>query len=346
MDQVSIDGVGGTQAPASSSDATSGPSSAARGPRKSWTRLAGPYAVPAVLVVLIIVFSIAMPSTFLTGTTWRGMAQSQSVLLVLALAVTLPLRNGDFDLSIGAVAALSSSVTAIMATTFGWNPIAAVAVGLLCSLLVGIVNCFGVLIVGIDAFIATLATMTVVTGITFLITHTTVVIGIPDALVSISRTQILGLPSSVYYGWGIAIVLWVVYQYTPYGRFSLFVRGNPHAAKLIGIRVDRVRALAFIWCSILSGVAGVIVLGIVGAGDPGIGSQFLLQPYAAAFLGATAIQLGRFNVVGTIFGLYRIVVGVTGLQLLGASGPISQVFYGTVLFVSVGLAKFAERRAS
>lgn len=313
--------------------------------RRPWGAIAAPYAVPAVLLLLIVIFSVAMPSTFLSATTWRGMIQSQSVLLVLALAVTLPLRNGDFDLSIGAVAALSSSVTALLATNLGWSPIAAIAVALLCSVAVGLVNCFGVLVLGIDAFIATLATMTIVTGLTFLMTHTTVVIGIPDALVSISRTQILGLPSSVYYGWGIAIVLWFVYQYTPYGRFSLFVRGNPHAAKLIGIRVNRVRALAFIWCSILSGVAGVIVLGIVGAGDPGIGSQFLLQPYAAAFLGATAIQLGRFNVVGTIFGLYLIVVGVTGLQLLGASSEISQVFYGTVLFVAVGLAKFAERRA-
>jgi ribose transport system permease protein len=70
-----------------------------------------------------------------------------------------------------------------------------------------------------------------------------------------------------------------------------------------------------------------------------------LQPYAAAFLGATAIQLGRFNVVGTVVGLYLIVVGVTGLELLGASTWISEVFYGGALLIAVGLSRLAAKRS-
>jgi ribose transport system permease protein len=301
-------------------------------------------AVPACLGILIVSFSIALPTTFLTTANWRGMIVSQAVLIILALAVTLPLRAGDFDLSIGAVAALSSVVTAITATHWHWNPAVAVLAGLGVALLVGIVNAIAVLVAGIDAFIATLGTMTVITGLTLMFANTSVIINIPQPLITLSRKDILGLPASAFYGWILAAVLWYIYEFTPYGRRSLFVRGNQQAARLAGIQVNRVRALAFIWCSVISGVGGIVLLGTIGAGDPGIGSQYLLQPYAAAFLGATAIQMGRFNVLGTIFGLYLIVVGVTGLQLLGASTEISQVFYGSVLLVAVGLSRLAARR--
>jgi ribose transport system permease protein len=311
-----------------------------RGP----SRLAAEWAVPACLLLLVLIFSIAIPDTFMTSANWRGMIQSQAVLVILALAVTLPLRSGDFDLSIGAVAALSSCVAGIAAVKWGWNPALAVLLGLLAATAVGVVNSIAVLAVRIDAFIATLGTMTIVTGLTLLMTNTTVIVGVPESIVDLSRRDIIGLPMSAFYGWILAAVLWFIYELRPYGRFSLFVRGNEQAARLAGIHVDRIRAMAFVWCSLLSGVAGIVLLGTIGAADPGVGSEYLLQPYAAAFLGATAIQIGRFNVLGTVFGLYLIVVGVTGLQLLGASTQISQVFYGSVLLIAVGLSKVVDRR--
>jgi ribose transport system permease protein len=97
--------------------------------------------------------------------------------------------------------------------------------------------------------------------------------------------------------------------------------------------------------ALLSGLAGIVLVGTIGAVDPTVGQEYLLQPYAAAFLGATAIQIGRFNVVGTVAGLYLIVVGVTGLELLGASPWISEVFYGGALIIAVGLSRIAARRS-
>jgi ribose transport system permease protein len=320
-------------------------------PRKGLARwssrtAAAPLAVPACVVLLILIFWVALPGTFMTSTNWRTMIQSQAVLVILALAVTLPLRSGDFDLSIGAVAALSSCVTGLVATKWGWSITPAVLAGLGAALVVGLVNCIAVLVVGIDAFIATLGTMTIVTGLTLWMSNDSVIIGIPQSMVTLSEANLFGLPLCAFYGWALAAVMWFVYEFTPYGKFSLFVRGNQQAARLAGIRVDRIRGLAFLWCSLISGMAGIVLLGTVGAADPSAGSSYLLQPYAAAFLGATAIQIGRFNVVGTIFGLYLIVVGVTGLQLLGASTDISQVFYGSVLLVAVGLSRLAARRAA
>ena len=141
-----------------------------------------------------------------------------------------------------------------------------------------------------------------------------------------------------------AAVLLYLYDYTPFGRQLLFVGANREAARLIGLRVNRIRAAAFVGSALISAMAGVGLAGSLGAVDPSVGPQFLLQPYAAAFLGTTVIQIGRFNVIGTLIGMYLVIVGVTGLELLGASAWVAEVFYGGALIVAVGLAMLSRGR--
>jgi ribose transport system permease protein len=305
---------------------------------------AAKYALVAALGILIIVFWVTLP-TFMTGANWRGMIESQAVLILLALAVTLPLRTGDFDLSIGSVAVFSAAITAICSSHLGWNPYVSILLGLAGAAGVGIVNCVAILILRIDAFITTLATMTIVYGLSLAITNTQVVIGIPSAITNLSQKSIFGLPAAAFYGWVAGAVLWYFLRYRPLGLRTQFVGGNRDAARLIGLKVRRIRATAFMVSALLSGLAGIVLAGTIGAVDPTVGQEYLLQPYAAAFLGATAIQLGRFNVVGTVVGLYLIVVGVTGLELLGASPWISEVFYAGALIIAVGLSRIAARRS-
>jgi ribose transport system permease protein len=305
---------------------------------------AAKYALVATLGILIVVFWAALP-TFMTGADWRGILESQAVLILLALAVTLPLRTGDFDLSIGSVAVFSAAITAVCSTRLGWNPYASMLLGIAGAVGVGIVNCVAILILRIDAFITTLATMTIVYGLSLAITNTQVIIGIPAAITNLSQTNIFGLPAAAFYGWAAAVLLWYFLRYRPLGLRSQFVGGNRDAARLIGLKVRRIRATAFMVSALLSGLAGIVLAGTIGAVDPTVGGEYLLQPYAAAFLGATAIQLGRFNVVGTVVGLYLIVIGVTGLELLGASPWISEVFYGGALIIAVGLSRLAARRS-
>jgi ribose transport system permease protein len=305
---------------------------------------AAKYALAAALGIIIVVFWVTLP-TFMTSANWRGMIESQAVLILLALAVTLPLRTGDFDLSIGSVAVFSAAITAVCSSHLGWNPYASILLGLAGAAAVGVVNCVAILVLRIDAFITTLATMTIVYGLSLAITNTQVVIGLPTAVTNLSQTNILGLPAAAFYGWVAGAILWYFLRYRPLGLQTQFVGGNRDAARLIGLKVRRIRATAFMVSALLSGLAGIVLAGTIGAVDPTVGQEYLLQPYAAAFLGATAIQLGRFNVVGTVVGLYLIVVGVTGLELLGASPWISQVFYGGALIVAVGLSRIAARRS-
>jgi ribose transport system permease protein len=304
------------------------------------------FGVLGFLLLLVIFFSIKLPDSFPTSVNFKAMIASQAVLLILALAVTIPLRAGDFDLSIGATMVFSSSIVGVLTAQHGVNPLAAGAVAVIAGLLVGFVNAFLIVAIGVDAFVTTLGTMTALTGLTLWVTDSEVVYGLPDSLLTFSRYEIFGLPLAAFYGWVLAVLLWCVYEYLPLGRYLLFVGGNREATRLAGVRVNRIRTFAFVASAVISAFGGVVLAGILGAVDPSSSSQFLLPPYAAAFLGTTTIQLGRFNIVGTVIALYLLVVGITGLQLMGAAPWISDVFNGCALLTGVVVAKLVGRRTS
>lgn len=305
--------------------------------------LGAKYAVVFAIAVLLAAFSLMLPETFPTIGNLTTMITSQSVLLLLALAVTLPLRAGDFDLSIGATMAFSAAMAGVLTAQMHLPTTLVIVLCILTAILIGTINATLIVVIGIDAFITTLGTMTVLSGATFAVTNSRIIAGLPSELTNFSRTQIVGLPLATYYGWILLVVLWYLYEYTPVGRYLLFVGGNRDASRLTGLPVEAIRFGAFVGSAMISGFAGVTLVGTLGAVDPSIGPQFLLQPYAAAFLGTATIQVGRFNVVGTVVALYMLVIGITGLQLMGAPPWVSDVFNGGALIVAVAFARLAGR---
>ena len=139
-------------------------------------------------------------------------------------------------------------------------------------------------------------------------------------------------------------------EYTTAGRRLLFVGRSREVARLSGISVDRVRLLSFVSSGLISAAAGVMYVGMMGAADPVSGQTFLLPAFAAAFLGATSINPGRFNAWGTFIAVYFLVVGITGLTMLGVGNPTSvNLFYGGALVLAVSLShsfEDASRRIS
>jgi ribose transport system permease protein len=219
----------------------------------------------------------------------------------------------------------------------------AVLAALLVGLVVGAINGTVIVLIGINAFIATLGMLTVLAGISLAISDSSLIVNLPSSLQSFSRAEFLGLPMAVWYGWMLALILYYVYEFTPIGMYLLFVGGNREAAALSGLRVRPIRFMAFVSSSVLCAFAGVVLAGTLGAVDPSLGPAFLLPPYAAAFLGSTTIAIGRFNVLGTMVGLYFITIGITGLQLAGAEPWIAQVFNGGILILAVIFANVSAR---
>jgi ribose transport system permease protein len=294
------------------------------------------------LLVLFAGFSIALPDTFFTLSNVKTTVNSQATVLFLALAATIPLRAGDFDLSIGAVMTFAAALTGRIVLG-GSSPVVALIAVLVFGLLVGLIHGLLVVRIGVNSFVVTLGTMTLLGGLAYALTNTEIITSFPQSLLDISRTEFLGLPAMTWYAWLAVAVLWYIYDRTPVGRFLLFTGGNTDAARLAGLRTGRLRTGAFVGSAMLSSVAGFLLASSIGSVDPSISGQFLLQPFAAAFLGATTIAVGRFNALGTLFGLYFLAVGITGLQLYGAQPWVSNVFNGTALVVAVTLARLAER---
>jgi len=311
--------------------------------RVPWRQVAEQYSVPLALVALLLCFSILMPGIFFTGANLSTIMSTQAIMLMLALAVTVPLRTHNFDLSAASTMVLTSAIAATGAVN-GWGVWNSLLAGLGAALLVGCLNGVLVIWLEVDSFIATLAVGSVLTGITYGLTNTTVISIGSNELTRLFDAQLLGLPLAVWLSWILAVTLWVVFEFTPYGRLLLFVGGNREAARLAGVPVRGLAFSTYVVVGALAGVAGAALLGTWAAVDPSVAPSFLLLPYAAAFLGAATIQVGRFNALGTVAALYLLAVGGNGLQLMGADPWAAQVFNGATLLGAVVFAQLVRKR--
>lgn len=295
----------------------------------------------AVLVLLTVACMLAFPQ-FRTTALFVTMINAQALTLLLALTATIVLRVGDFDLSIPQTMVATAALLALLTRLGVPLPLAAAA-GIGLGLAVGAVNALLVVKVGVDSFVATLGSFTALSGLAWYLTDNRVIVGVPQVLIDIARVKLIGLPLITWYAWALMAVLWYLYEMTPLGKYMLFIGGNRDAARLSGIAVQKIRLGAYLASGGLGAAIGILFMGYFGAVDPGAGGQFMLQPFAAAFLGATAVSIGRFNALGTAVALYFLTVGITGLQLLGAQTWVSNVFYGLALMAAVTAAKLAGR---
>jgi ABC-type xylose transport system permease subunit len=197
-------------------------------------------AVPALLVLTFVIFGILKPDLFLTWTNVRLTIGTQATTLLLAIAATITLRAGDFDLSVAGVMIFSAALVGVLYKGGVPAPVA-VAIALACGTAVGLVNSVFVVLVGLDSLIVSLGMFTLLGGITTYMSGSNLVNTIPLGLQSFANHQILQLPLTVWIGWVLAFVLWVVFEYTPLGRYLLFIGGNRAAGTLAGLRVNRLR---------------------------------------------------------------------------------------------------------
>jgi ribose transport system permease protein len=301
------------------------------------------YGILFVWLVIAIIFSVLRPDTFFTFGNLQTIAGSQAVLVFVALALVPTLAAGEFDASV-------SSVTGIALVLIGWLnvlhnwPIGwAIAAALAVGLLVGAVNAFFVVVAQVQSIVVTLGMGTLLIGAAVGLNAQSTG-GISMNLVNAAHINLLGLPLAFFYGLLLTAILWYVFSFTPLGRYIYFVGAGRSVARLSGIPVDGIRAGSFIAGSFLSALAGVLLAGWISASDPNVGPSFLLPAFAAAFLGSSVLEPGRFNPWGTFIAVYFLVTGVVGLELIGLAGWIEQVFYGASLILAVAISRFATRR--
>ena len=309
------------------------------------------YSLVLVLIALIVGFSAATPVTFFTLRNFEAIAVNQLVVVFVALALVGPLILGELDLSVGFLVGFSQALIIGYMTRLNMGiPLAMLCAVLICGA-VGLVNGLLVVKVGINSLIATLATGNVIYGLVLWYTNGTVMFqDVPPAFLSVAGGRLLGVPLPLIYAAVFVLVAEVVLRHLPIGRRVHAVGGNRRAARLTGIPVDRIIIGAFVFTGITCAVGGVVIASRLGSAQPELGPQFLLPAYSAAFLGATTIQPGRFNPLGTVVAVYVIAVIVAGLQQLGVPYWAEYIVYGLAsasgVALSLHLTRLRDRQAA
>lgn len=288
-------------------------------------------------VAVIIVFGILSPQQFLNLATVKEVLNQYSIAAVTGLALVLPLATGLFDLSVGATAGLAGIASAWVLANVTTNIAVAVLVGVGVALLAGAVNCFVVLVLGVDSFIGTLATSSIYTAIVVAISGDEPISkNVNGAFGSdIALRNWGGFTFPVFYMIIIMLILAYVLEATVAGRYMYAIGFDREVARLGGVKVRSVQATGLITCALLAGLAGIAETASLGAGSPSVGSDFLLPSFTAAFLGATQFRRGRFNPWGTVVATLLVGTADVGLLIAGYPAWTQDVFDGVVLIVAV-----------
>jgi ribose transport system permease protein len=321
------------------------PELASLSPGQAIVRLLPVYGLPLLTLLLIVLFSLLLPDTFPTWLNARSILADKSIVALLALAATLPMMAGRIDLTVGFGIVMWHILAISFQVKYGipW-PIAIVLV-VACSGFVGLVNGLLVEVAQVDAFVATLGTGTILYALALWHTGGRQIIGtLPPDFLAINSASLAGIPIPAFYVLGLALLLWIVSERLPIGRFIYAIGANEKAAALNGIPVRTYVIGVFIASGVITGLAGCVLGAKLRIGQANVGLDFLLPALVGAFLGSTTIKPGRVNVWGSVFGILILAVGISGIQLFGGAFFVEPLFNGATLVVAIALAAFAQRR--
>lgn len=303
---------------------------------------------------IILFFAVMKPATFPTLGNWLNISQQVSMLLVVAVSMTIVMAMNDFDLSVGAMASLSGVVAAVM-FQLGFGMVPALGMALLAGLAVGMINGALVSFMGLLPFVATLATMTVVSGAAFIVSDGRTISGadIPEAFGMFARgglvlwddgSRITRLPALTIVAAIFTFVIWLVLEQTNYGRRLYAIGGNAEAARLAGVRVQLLRWSAFLFTGVGAAIAGLMYASRVASANPTQGDGLMLSAIAAVFLGQSLTESGQPRVLATVAGV--IVLGAldNGLTQMRVDSYVREVMVGLIIILAVSISALAKRK--
>jgi ribose transport system permease protein len=291
---------------------------------------------PLVMIVgLCLIMAFADPRFFRVQNIMI-ILQDASIYMVLAMGMTLVITGRGIDLSIGSVAALSAVVMAMLIKDVGVNVYVAMLIAILVGLACGFCNGFVITKLRVPDLIATLSMDLVFRGLALVLAAGVVLARFPDPLVWLGRGRIAELvPVAAIVGLGVLIIGFVIYRYTPLGRYAVAIGGNTEAAVLTGIDVTRHKMFQYMLLGGLAGLAGILLTGRLNAIQATAGMGLTLHTIAAVVVGGTSLFGGRGSMAGSLVGVLLLSMVVNALVLLRLDFFWQQVAAGVIIITSV-----------
>ncbi len=278
---------------------------------KAWGRKIG---IIISLLLLVIFFSIASDK-FLSSKNIINILQQATINGTIALGMTLVIITGGIDLSVGSMMAFSAMIMA-QSMVAGIPPLLAVLLGILIGVACGAANGLLISRMKLQPFLVTLGTMSVLRGLTLIVSDGLPVRGLPTGFSSFMNSLNTSVPIPIIILLLLAVVIFFVIKYTRYGQYVFAIGGNEEATRLSGVNTGLMKVMTYAICGFTCALAAIIFLGRLAAADPQAGNSYEMNAIAAAAIGGASLAGGKGSIVGSIIGALILATLSNGLTLL------------------------------
>lgn len=289
------------------------------------------------LLLICIIISLISPR-FLTVSNGLNVLTQVSVNAILAIGMSFVILTGGIDLSVGSTLAITGAVVATFAKA-GGNIFPGIIIAIIIGGAIGLFNGLIISKGKVQPFIATLATMTIFRGATYVFTNGNPISGLGDNISFIGNNSLAGIPIPILLILIVLLVAWYTLSQTRFGRYVYALGGNEDSARLSGINTNKIKTLIYVISGVTAAIGGIIVTSRIGSASPNAGSGFELDAIAAVVLGGTSLAGGEGKVTGTIIGALIIGVLNNGLNLMNVSPFYQSIVKGAVILLAVLLDK-------
>lgn len=296
-----------------------------------------------VLIALIIIVMSNLSPYFFSFSNFRAVSVGMAPTAIIVIGMAILLASGGFDLSVGSVMALSSTVVAMLLLAGTPIPVA-VVLGLVLGAVAGLANGLLITGLGINPLIATLGTMSITRGIALVLTEGFSVSSLPTEFAWIGKASVMGFPMMVILMLLLVTIFDLAVRHTRFFRQVYFIGANEKAAMLSGIHVNRVRIIAYVLTGMLAALAGILLASRLMSGTPTAGSGIELQVLAAAVIGGASLRGGEGTILGAFLGVVFVALINNSMTMLAVSIYWQMIVIGGVLVSAVALDMLIRKK--
>ncbi len=288
-------------------------------------------------LVLFIILTLFSDNSFLTGYNLFNVGRTISLYVFIGLAQVVVLVIGHMNLSVGAIAGLTTIIAGFLMDNLGLSIPVAIILTLIAGILCGLVNGLIITKIGLSSFVTTLATMFIFTGINYGSSKGVSFLNIPKSIELVGRGKIYGMPIILIFTIVVLVIVFIFFSYTIVGRRFLALGLNLEASRFSGINLDKIVILSHMLSGFVAAIGALLFISKMGSASPIIGKDWLIISFAVAIIGGTALNGGRMSPFGILMGAAIMVMIKNGLVLLKLNAYWQQAFLGSMILIAIGI---------